>query len=313
MKKITALSCLLSVTSLLTAGCHHSPRSTGKELNHQYQVVKASSRSGSVIAGIDQSCSDFVEGKAVVTRSLSMATVLTPLIAFGADFAVKYIGKKIEERKADLSGQFLSTGKLNSLGSDRCVVVVRGNLQEPIKAKLGEHIKNAPYSNHEEKWLKDNGWLIYPEFYLLMQPNVEDDIASLMPYKLNYGNTSAKRAGKNKKNVSLALAMSFDSLLSEEEIGATDAKITFRHNFGELEIGHSYDKHQLTGTAAYSKLNTTDGPFLATGLVTESEEPSIALQAMSEAFESKKGDLQKSLESILAKIAGIDKKKEGEK
>jgi len=78
--------------------------------------------------------------------------------------------------------------------------------------------------------------------------------------------------------VSVVIAIGEKQPKSPEKID-TDADAVYRHNFGRLEIGKHYGKDQLAGTEAVQTISDFPWPMIS-ALVTESENPSIALRAL---------------------------------
>lgn len=83
------------------------------------------------------------------------------------------------------------------------------------------------------------------------------------------------------------------------------------HNLGRLEIGKNYTGKALTGTESMARLDPSkpaDGSYVVTAVVTESEDPGVALRAAQSAFTSHKD----ALASELAKIIRFDDRRGGD-
>jgi len=78
--------------------------------------------------------------------------------------------------------------------------------------------------------------------------------------------------------VSVVIAIAEKQPKSAEKIDV-DAVAVYRHNLGRLEIGKHYGADRLAGTAAAQTISGSPGPMIS-ALVTESENPSIALRAL---------------------------------
>jgi len=108
--------------------------------------------------------------------------------------------------------------------------------------------------------------------------------------------------------------------LSKTPIAELDDKSSFaifRFNLGKLKAGSYYEDNTgtsvLRGTAS-SQLFAADfsnASINAAALVTDSEEPSIALQALVSTFDAKKGDLQKAIDDAIKKALGNVEKEKG--
>ena len=78
--------------------------------------------------------------------------------------------------------------------------------------------------------------------------------------------------------MSVVIAIAEKQPKSAEKIDV-DAVAVYRHNLGRLEIGKHYGADRLAGTAAAQTISGSPGPMIS-ALVTESENPSIALRAL---------------------------------
>ncbi|MEM7238065.1 MAG: hypothetical protein AAF501_09610 [Pseudomonadota bacterium] len=155
----------------------------------------------------------------------------------------------------------------------------------------------------------------YPAFYLQAETAVHqpDDLEDgttpkprrvLTPTYIHYAESGARVRGSGFKTVTVALAMGTakPSNAGTNEDLTKDAPEVHRFNLGRLKIGQHYDG----GTDLASASTFAAGARFTNmaALVTEAEEPSVALKALSEAFESNKGDLGKALKDALTPDAG---------
>ena len=238
----------------------------------------------------------------------------TPLfsdVKLVASVVTSAIGEAIKEAKEGLSGQFLAYGAYNAVeevsnaekseNSSKCVTLVtlaRG-LIGPLGKNLPKQDGNLQFSD-----LKTLGLADYPAFYLELEAKREPindgkgatskHKLTLTPVYLHYAQSSARLEGSGSKTVSVVIAIGEKQPKSLEKID-TDAVAVYRHNFGRLEIGKHYGKKQLADTAATQTVSSFPGPMIY-ALVTESENPSIALRALETAFQSNKSGLFKALE-----------------
>lgn len=157
----------------------------------------------------------------------------------------------------------------------------------------------------------------YPAFYMELSVNDKKSkdndkkALELEPVYLSYAASSAKTLGSARKHVSVVIAMSDAAPKVSGELEEEKAFAVFRHDFGRLDIGKSYNVDTLKGTTASQppseKFNQE--VFNISALVTESEGPSIARQALIDAFNNKKGDLQSALEQAIKNAFGGEEEK----
>ncbi|HEY0312924.1 MAG TPA: hypothetical protein VGC56_10570 [Allosphingosinicella sp.] len=121
------------------------------------------------------------------------------------------------------------------------------------------------------------------------------------PYELRYAETSAPVRGSGRKDVSVVLAFSPQTL--EATAGAAGVPDTakaavLRFNLGRLDVGRVYDKRLLGSSTAVTSLPRS-AQTMVTAVVAESEGSSIALDALISAFDGNKDDLSKALKSTI--------------
>lgn len=145
----------------------------------------------------------------------------------------------------------------------------------------------------------------YPSFYLELAVRAVGESVTLEPVFLSYAGTSATRLGSGEKYVSMILAASENTpeTGSEDEV-EEGAVAVFRFDFGSLTVGQSYRQGTLWGTSSIATFEDAipSQPLSLTALVTESEEPSLALSAFVEAFSSNEADLRKALRDLFAEV-----------
>lgn len=242
--------------------------------------------------------------RACPSDSTEEAAALLGLVAsFAADFAIGYISKSLDEAKKGLDGQFMAVGvpdEVLDLSKPWCLVVVSG-----IFGTNSSAVKGGP-SFMTASLLNKLGLVDIPSFYLEAKLEPDGNALVVKPFFLNYAASSARNPGSGKKNVTAVIGM-FDTVPAKpKDVDTADSLAVFRHQFGRLEIGKSYDETLLKGTAA-SQPKPASAPSRKVNivaLVTESEEPGLALQALTATFESKKGDLQKLIEDALKRALG---------
>jgi len=224
----------------------------------------------------------------------------------GVSFLVDAINKSIEEYKKGLSNVFPAGGNAytdSNADKIKCIVIARG--------QIGQFDGGRKLENDDKlsKTYGQLGFRDYPSFYLELKVDFKDGRALLTPQYLSYAASSARSKGSGMKHVSLVLAFSDISQKKPNEIAEDKAFAIFRHDFGRLKIGKRYDSRLLKGTAASAFLTPEDlwkKGFNISAVVTESEDPGLALQVLSEGFVNKKGDLQKAMEDTIKKAIGVN-------
>ncbi|GAB4394467.1 MAG: hypothetical protein Tsb0032_19890 [Kiloniellaceae bacterium] len=252
------------------------------------------------------------------------AGVAIPLIGIAVDLAANVVTKALSEAEEGLNGYFLALGSMANDAKDgnvdteeiRCVIVARG-----LTGRSPADDPDIPESagQLEKADLEDLGLADYPSFYLEMKASWTQGtrevpaasggttseirpILTLTPVYLHYAQSAARREGSGKKAVTVALAIASAQPADKDKL-EEGASAVFRFNFGRLEVGHQYDEATLKTLNSSQVIAKGAGPSIA-ALVTESEQPSVALKALSEAFSSNKGDLTKALKDAISDAVG---------
>ena len=156
------------------------------------------------------------------------------------------------------------------------------------------------------------GKAVYPAFRLTAQlaftprPGGAGDFdVRVTPIRLDYAETAARSRGSGRKEVIVTLAIA----ASDEGTAATDADKAAGSgggtvlNLGRLEVGKTYQKFDTSG-AVVVKASALQNILV---IVTESENPSIALAALNAAFADNKDDLGAALKGAIEDAIGNDK------
>lgn len=266
------------------------------------------------------------------------ALVAVPLIAagvaFAATFVVDSINTAIEEYKKGLSGSFVAAGISKiELSKVVCIAIGRGLLTKPVKDSTNLYhqlgFKDNPAFYLELKVDESTGDKPTEKTQTASSPAVpqgdanpgttgkkETRSVTLTPFYLSYADSAAKTAGSGKKHVGVAIAFSDTAQKKPEEIDEEKAFAVFRHDLGRLEIGMSYDKDLLKGTGASASLTEEaylKNTFNLSAIISDGEDPGIALEVLSKTFTDKKADLKKALEEAITNAINKTKptKKEG--
>lgn len=219
---------------------------------------------------------------------------LAPIVA---DTAVEFIGLQLDRARTRLNGIFLATGvhvrgpeRLRAAGQtvsrdDGCVVIFHGSSGVELDDDIGSGLPHGVLSSL--------GLSGQPAFYLELASETQNGTRVLRMHHLQYAATSAMRRGSGRKTVTVAIGFGASGKNAEEP---TEAAEVYLFNLGQLEVGNSYPG--LPSQAAVAKLAAT-GTFNMVARVTESEEPSIALEALTKSFATNKKGLSEALQEAL--------------
>ena len=237
------------------------------------------------------------EPDAFTKETAALAPLVGVAVDFAVDFAVSAIKQSLDQAKKNLTGTFLANGLVDDriLDGERCLVISRG-----LRGLLLENVAETS-GRMSKQMLGPLGFADYPAFYLELKTayNPASKSLTLTPVYLAYPESSALSAGSGKKNVTIGIAMHTKSGKAGED-PEKGALAVFRHNLGRIEIGTEMSELAQPGiftgaAAAHTIGDKIGGNFVA--LVTEAEDPGIALNALSEAFGDGKplGDALKKL------------------
>jgi hypothetical protein len=126
------------------------------------------------------------------------------------------------------------------------------------------------------------------------------------PYELRYADTSAPVRGSGRKNVSVVLALSPQTLQptsGETATPDTSKAAVLRLDFGRLQTGRVFDQKLLSTVSAVTSFPKAANTTL-TAVVSETEKPSAALEAFVAAFESNQSDLSSALKKTIKEAVG---------
>nr|VFK67289.1 MAG: hypothetical protein BECKUNK1418G_GA0071005_11346 [Candidatus Kentron sp. UNK]VFK72623.1 MAG: hypothetical protein BECKUNK1418H_GA0071006_11266 [Candidatus Kentron sp. UNK] len=300
---VSLRSMILALSVTIPIGCTTYDHRDFKNID---PPKKAESRLGAAVLiynkcpmATDSSVSDIKTGLQAQNGQIHTlaggAGVAAAVAPLAANFAVTLVGKALAERKAGLAGEFSAGG----IGEDitgkatGCLIVARGHFGDRF-AKAGKFSKEL---------LEKLSLAAHPVFYLEAEVDKTGDNIELKPVYLSYAASSARNSGSGWKNVSLAIAMSKaavdkDARSKGEKADSKEDKpfAVFRHNIGRLEIGKVYKGEKMLSGTSYvqgsANFSKQKEKFNITAQITESEDASIALEALIEAFGAKKGGIE---------------------
>lgn len=314
----TGAGLLTTVVSLsLLTGCGAFPWSPREK--SITSIVPDTPRVSAFVAVTDQGCP--VTGKVgpAAGEEPAVAPVVGVLIGalapIAADFVVGLVSAELERAQNDLNGQWVATGPVE-LVDGSCLVIVRGPLGDS---------KN--YTDHEgskiEKAKAETlGLAGSPAFYLeaaITQDGAQKGRFVFQTRFVEYANTAAVNPGNGEKEVAIVLALRQTPLAtdaSEESIKeGADAVIPL--SLGRLEVGHSfgegaqrYRDQARVISLTNSKGEPVTGKVNAVALVSESEDPNVALKVLAKAFEDNKDGLKEAIIDIVNSAAGSSDEKQ---
>ncbi|GFE48354.1 hypothetical protein So717_01070 [Roseobacter cerasinus] len=236
--------------------------------------------------------------------------------ATAADFAIEIVGEALEREKTARTGQSVASGVFIgpeqvisgdgtfSTNGDGCLVIYRGALGEAVDT-LAETTEVTPKGSQPTKKLtrsaaKALGLADFPAFYaeFLMDASSVPNRRILTLNHISYAETSAIRAGSGMKSVTVALSLGASAGDDGTPTPDQEKAELYRFDLGRLKIGHYYDGGAVTRLS--SSTNAARGSNMV-ALITEAEDPSVALTALTKAFEKNQSDLR---EALLTKLKG---------
>lgn len=225
--------------------------------------------------------------------------IAIPTVAVAADAAVELIGIGLKRASERLNGTFLATGvhlggeerakdaNGTSLSvDDGCVVVYQGVAGETVRDTAGDGLSKQVLSA-----LKLSG---QPAFYLELKSKTSTPQNRVLAVNhIQYAATSALRTGSGRKTVTVALGFGGTGKTANDP---EEGKEIYLINLGQLEVGSTYGGTLGQTVAAPRKAGEY---FNMVAKVTESEDPSVALVALTTAFDKNKDDLAAALAEAL--------------
>jgi hypothetical protein len=237
---------------------------------------------------------------------------IAPIVGMAVDFAVTAAGAELKRRKEGRNAIWSAATGTDPLtfGSDYCLNVFRAVITKSQGGKTYGVLPAGLFFKGEPAFLlqTDLAW---------GKLGADGKSAALKatPYQLRYAETAAPVRGKNRKDVSVVLAFSPQTL--QPSGGAATipetkaAPAVMRLDFGRLDVGRSYDKGLLGTVSAVASLPVASAPpsfataaQTITAVVSESENSTIALDALISAFDSNKDDLSAALKKTIEEAVG---------
>lgn len=225
----------------------------------------------------------------------------TALVATGVDLLLDLFAQGLVAEQEGHTGQFLSTGVY--LGKERvmtgakthesedgCIVLYRGLTGNPPAEGV------APETRLEQARLRALGLSSRPALYvefLVREPNGLNK-RMLELNRVEYAASSAARKGSGFKSVSIVIGLGAQKAVDPETNEILDAAVSelFRFNLGRLEIGKFYSSDR--NVRAIAPKAAEPGTNMV-ALVTEADQESVVLKALTAAFEQNKSALDDAL------------------
>jgi hypothetical protein len=259
-------------------------------------------------------------------QEMVAAALAAPLIGMAVDFTVNLIGAELKRLKEGRNALWEAAGATDLLDSSQpaktmCLSISRG----VVVAGAGDRYNALP---------PGLGFRAEPAFVLQLNltfgPAAADKPATAahkpaaagdkpaaeadkprslvaIPYRLAYAETSAPIRGKNRKDVSVLVAISGQTLqpaAGPAQIPDTkDQTAVLRLDFGRLQVGQVYDA-TLLGTISARTALPAGHDRMITAIVSESENSPMALDALVAAFDSNKSDLSAALKKVIQDAVG---------
>lgn len=238
-----------------------------------------------------------------------MAPLAAAGISFLGDFIFGAIQKKIEKRKAGLTAQTLFTGVTqDTMVTGQCIRITAGEFGR-LKPK-GVDSSNGKLN---KVFLQKAKLADYPEILIELKTKRKDNLLTLTPSYIFYRDTQAATRGKGEKKASLVIALARNALEGADNLEKNKAVVAvFRHNLGTLEIGGEYVSAETPGllSGTESKVVISDENLAAgvnlLAVLTESEDQSLVMSALTDAFGENSDDLKSAFEGIITDALNIE-------
>lgn len=312
----------LVTPALLLGGCASN--------SLQYAGASTAATSGGYreAAVIEFKCTKSTDGK-------EFAAILAPLMGIAVDATIGIVSSALKQAKEGRTASWTATGTANF---DQCesgkITLVRGVFDS--ESKLID--SGAPEATAERVLLGPNGKIVFPAFELTGDFTVASELASrstesasgdkklsteiqtvdssnpsevgggdnastattggkrlitINNLALNYANTAAHSRGSGRKDVVVTIGIADVNPKASDDKTASAIAL----NLGKLKVGKKYDSIEVEGAL---RIPASSKNSVST-VVTETEDPSVALTALSDAFEANKDDLGTALKDAITK------------
>lgn len=220
-----------------------------------------------------------------------IASVPAALIGFAADFAVNLGGELLKDLQKNRSAVYAATG----VAGEHCLpglptkaIAVTAQTGELMIARMAKDIGGNPYNN--------------PAFQLdgrttLIGKRSADGKSNLLQIsfqatRLNYGQAAPRRGGKRKRVVVLLQFSDKAPLGAAEPDKDVELAGPLRIDLGDVEEGFVYNAAMLNHVSGSVVIPYPENTRpVITAVVFETEDESIALRALSGAYDSNKDKL----------------------
>lgn len=220
------------------------------------------------------------------------------------DTLVNFLGLSLERARDKRNGQFIAAtaqrgvepllgaegNLLTPTGSD-CLVVYRATVGDKSKPPTSVGSEGL-----EQNLLEALDLSHQPAFYLEL--TIDESIPGKRVLQMNhlqYGASSAWNPGSGRKTVTVAIGLGVGTAKTNDDT-FSDVGEVYRLNLGRLTIGQVYGSDRTVASIADK---TTGFGYNMAAVVTESDRPSLALEALIGAFDSNKGNLSDALKEAL--------------
>lgn len=297
-----------SALCLVIAGCSFSDRRTFDDLEIEKEkgnritsgIRYLSACPSDVTTPISGIQDPTLPSAQTAAGSKRIGPLSTALIATASDFLLELVGAGLVAEQQGRNGQFMATGvylgkeKVRSQGhtkntEDGCIVIYRG-----IGGTFRDDIDATP--SLPRSTLAALGLAAQPAIYLefLVESTNDNSKRMLTLNRADYAASSARRKGSGLKSVSVVIGLGAEQSIDEtqSEIKPADVAEVFRFNLGRLQIGKSYgaDRSVRSIVPAAAEPGTN-----LVALVTEADRESVALTALTTAFNTNKSSIDDAL------------------
>ncbi len=212
------------------------------------------------------------------------------LRGFATDFALNLIGSSLDAAIKGRNGAFVATGVMGApekvvggAHTSNCLVIYRGVRGDVRDNRIGTGLPR--------NLLAALGLAEQPGFYLELRETHPGNNRILSVNHLQYAETSANARGSGMKSVSVVIGLAAASIVAKD---VATAQEVYRLNLGRLRIGHIYGTE--LGVSATSGAAEA-GVHNIVVQVTEADQPSLALQALLDAFKSNRTNIANAIQN----------------
>lgn len=242
-------------------------------------------------------------------KSDQVAALLAPLIATAVDFGINAISAALKAEQAHRNAVWAATGVAEACSSDWSGTA-KLQIRRAVIDREGKPISGGSPGFDLTGVVTMTQLVVAAGDKASEKPGAAPAAAKATPMlqigfaptSFDYGRTAARRHGSGRKHVVVLLGFTPDAILKTAAGAKGDEVIpgVLRLDLGTLRDGFNYTADMLPGARAIGTIGVpAGGKVNVTAIVVESEDEDLVLKALTDAFDSNKGDLAKALKSAI--------------